>query len=199
MTQTGARNKKGPRERLVDSAIELFYRNGYSAVSVNEIIAHANSHKASFYRYFQSKEDLAVEYLNEQGRLFRETLEHLMERSENPGEFIKRWCSLLFRQSRGPEYAGCPLARLHGTLGDQEGNLQKESAVVLKMWIQTLAEYFEHEQKSGRISKEIRPQAAAEKMMRLYQGAAQMFRITRDAAEFKRFEADLFAELKLVE
>ena len=48
--------KQDTRERIVDSAIELFRANPYEAVSVKDICDAAGVTRNSFYYYFESKE-----------------------------------------------------------------------------------------------------------------------------------------------
>src|SRR5947209_2382621 len=48
------------RDRLVASAVELFYRNGYAAVGIDRVIAHAGVTKTTFYKHFEGKDDLMV-------------------------------------------------------------------------------------------------------------------------------------------
>jgi AcrR family transcriptional regulator len=48
------------RERLVASAIELFYRRGFGAVGIDQVIAAAGVTKTTFYKHFESKDDLMV-------------------------------------------------------------------------------------------------------------------------------------------
>jgi AcrR family transcriptional regulator len=51
---------KTGRERLVAAAIELFYRHGFAAVGIDQIIAQAGVTKTTFYKHFESKDDLMV-------------------------------------------------------------------------------------------------------------------------------------------
>src|SRR4051812_42260225 len=48
------------RERLLTVAVELFYRNGFGAVGIDQIIAAAGVTKTTFYKHFESKEGLMV-------------------------------------------------------------------------------------------------------------------------------------------
>jgi AcrR family transcriptional regulator len=48
------------RERLVAAAVELFYRHGFNAIGVDRIIAAAGVTKTTFYKHFDSKDDLMV-------------------------------------------------------------------------------------------------------------------------------------------
>lgn len=51
------------RERLLDSAYELFSRRGVRAVGIDEVIAHAGVAKATLYKHFRSKDDLVLAFL----------------------------------------------------------------------------------------------------------------------------------------
>lgn len=55
--------KLGVRERIIETASELFYNQGYNQTGINQIIDEANVAKASLYQHFKSKEDIAVAYL----------------------------------------------------------------------------------------------------------------------------------------
>jgi AcrR family transcriptional regulator len=56
------------RDRILDTAGELFYRHGIRAVGVDAIASEAGTNKMSFYRSFPSKDDLVAEYLCGQER-----------------------------------------------------------------------------------------------------------------------------------
>lgn len=72
--QAGAEKAAKPRvrDRIFDTACDLFYRHGIRAVGVDAIATEAGTNKMSFYRSFPSKDDLVVEYLREQEREYFE-------------------------------------------------------------------------------------------------------------------------------
>jgi AcrR family transcriptional regulator len=51
------------RERILESAYELFSRRGVRGVGVDEVIAHAGVAKATLYAHFPSKDDLVLAFL----------------------------------------------------------------------------------------------------------------------------------------
>lgn len=55
--------EQGARERILNTASELFYQQGYQATGINQIIEEAGIAKASLYQHFASKEALLTEYL----------------------------------------------------------------------------------------------------------------------------------------
>jgi AcrR family transcriptional regulator len=57
------RRDRGPRERLLDTAYELFSRRGIRGVGIEEVIERAGVAKATLYRHFPSKDDLVLAFL----------------------------------------------------------------------------------------------------------------------------------------
>src|SRR5881227_841745 len=49
------------RNRLLDAGLAVFARCGYAGATVDDVIAQASTSRATFYRYFRSKEDLFTE------------------------------------------------------------------------------------------------------------------------------------------
>ena len=54
-----------PRERILQAARELFYRDGIRAVGVEAIAAAAGTNKMTLYRHFASKDELVAAYLRD--------------------------------------------------------------------------------------------------------------------------------------
>ncbi|MEC9367371.1 MAG: TetR/AcrR family transcriptional regulator [Pseudomonadota bacterium] len=64
-----AEHKARTRERIVQSARRLFNTRGFSAVSIDEIMAEAGLTRGGFYNHFRTKEDLLAEAVTEILRL----------------------------------------------------------------------------------------------------------------------------------
>lgn len=58
------------RQKIIETASRLFYRNGYNATGINEIIAEAGIAKATLYNHFASKEDICMAYLQHRNETF---------------------------------------------------------------------------------------------------------------------------------
>jgi AcrR family transcriptional regulator len=60
----GVRAKpKNARDRLLDTAIDLFYANGFHSIGLDAILDETGVTKTTFYKHFESKEDLILEAL----------------------------------------------------------------------------------------------------------------------------------------
>src|SRR5215208_6718197 len=51
---------KSGRQRLVAVAVELFYRYGFGAIGVDQVLTTAGVTKTTFYKHFESKDELMV-------------------------------------------------------------------------------------------------------------------------------------------
>jgi len=56
------------KEKIIKSTLDVMEGRGYRSVSVDEIISHAGVSKGSFYHSFSSKEELAIQALEEYER-----------------------------------------------------------------------------------------------------------------------------------
>ncbi len=68
------RKKQRTREALIDAAFELFAEKGFEATTVEEIADAVDVSSRTFFRYFSSKEDVALTFQEEQFVAMREAL-----------------------------------------------------------------------------------------------------------------------------
>jgi AcrR family transcriptional regulator len=102
------------RDRIFETACDLFYRHGIRAVGVDAIATEAGTNKMSFYRSFPSKDQLVAEYLREQEREGWEWWDSLV--NQHPGDaraqiealfdaHVEKTCC-----EDGGEFRGCAIA-----------------------------------------------------------------------------------------
>lgn len=72
------------RQRLIESAIRRFYRDGFRSVGIDQILADVGISKTAFYKHFESKEDLMLAALEDQNRWLQETFRALMQERGGP-------------------------------------------------------------------------------------------------------------------
>jgi len=63
------------RDRIIETASALFYKNGYNSTGINEIISTSGIAKATLYNHFKSKEDICLAYLRFKNSTFMTDIE----------------------------------------------------------------------------------------------------------------------------
>jgi AcrR family transcriptional regulator len=99
----------GARERILDGAYELFSKRGIQAVGVDTIVAESQVAKMTLYRYFPSKQDLVLAFLDlREQRWTHEWLEAEIERlGTSPRERLLAIFDLFDEWFHRSEYEGC--------------------------------------------------------------------------------------------
>ncbi|WP_191245599.1 TetR/AcrR family transcriptional regulator [Amycolatopsis deserti] len=105
------------RERLVQTAEDLFYAEGIRAVGVERLLEESGVGRASFYRHFASKDDLVETVLSERDRQWRQLLaEGVAARGDHP---LAVFDFLAERFARA-DYRGCAFINAMAEIGDAD-------------------------------------------------------------------------------
>jgi len=99
--------RRSPRERLLQSARELFYAEGVHKVGIDRVIEHAGVAKASLYSTFGSKEGLVRAYLEEYHERQLSRRRAVAEAETDPVAAILAVFDSLARDYLRPDYNGC--------------------------------------------------------------------------------------------
>jgi AcrR family transcriptional regulator len=87
-TRTTEQGTSAARERLLETATELFYREGIHSVGVDRIIGEAGVTRATFYRHFPSKEDLVEAYLGVEDAAIRGAFDAARYITDDPRQLV---------------------------------------------------------------------------------------------------------------
>ncbi len=82
--------KAQSRRRILDSAREVFFRDGFMAANLDEVAEKAGVAKGTLYRYFESKAELYVAVLAHNGVIFEEKMRASIEPGVPPAEQLRR-------------------------------------------------------------------------------------------------------------
>ena len=95
------------RDRIVNTASRLFYKQGYNSTGINQVIKEADVAKASLYQYFPSKEDLLLEYLKLTSVATNQTLQAVVEKHKTPKAKALGLFDFLLQFTKQKEFHGC--------------------------------------------------------------------------------------------
>jgi len=85
-----AERKAQSRRRILEAAREVFFRDGFMAANLDEVAERAGVAKGTLYRYFESKADLYVAVLADNGRVFTDKMREAVSASEHPEDQLQR-------------------------------------------------------------------------------------------------------------
>lgn len=117
------------RQRIVQTALDLFYRQGYLATGINQVIAAAGVSKNTFYYYFPSKEDLCVAYLQERHQVWMGWLKATIDQYTRPYDRLMSVFTFLETWLQGCDFRGCAFLNIASEVPDINHRLRKEVIV----------------------------------------------------------------------
>ena len=96
------------RERILETAFRLFYARGVRGVGIDTVIAESGVAKATLYKHFPRKDDLALAYLDEVDRIWRGQLEAAAAAAgPDPRDRLVGMFDALVTACRADGYHGC--------------------------------------------------------------------------------------------
>ncbi len=103
-----------PRERIDQTAYELFSRHGIRAVGVDTISARSGVAKMTLYRHYPSKDDIALAFLRRREELWtRSWLQQEVERRGHaPAERLLAVFDVFDKWFRRSDFEGCSFAKV---------------------------------------------------------------------------------------
>jgi AcrR family transcriptional regulator len=115
------------RERILDTAYDLFSRHGIRAVGIDRIIATSGVAKMSLYRHFHSKDALVLAFLQEREK--RWTLEWLhagvTSRAEDGAGRMLAIFDVFDEWFRQPDFEGCSFINVLLEFGELEHPIRR--------------------------------------------------------------------------
>jgi len=131
------KNVPDTREKLLLVAFDLLWDSSYGSVSVDDICRRAEVNKGSFYHFFKSKADLAVDAYEEHWNRMQPVFEEIFSSELPPLERIKRWCALVYdvqkeKAERYGRVCGCPYASLGAELATQDEKIRTRLEKLLR-------------------------------------------------------------------
>src|ERR1700722_14366728 len=112
------------RDRIFETACDLFYRHGIHGVGVDAIAAEAGSNKMSFYRIFESLDTVVTEYLREQEREYWAWWDAtVLHGPDAPRRQIEALFEAQLKMAMTSDCRGCALGNAAAEISDEEDAL----------------------------------------------------------------------------
>jgi AcrR family transcriptional regulator len=181
------------RDRLIATASELFWRQGYAQTGVNEIISQAQATSGSFYHFFATKEDLLLAVVDHVGEQFRSeifgggaatTVADVLERVHHSA-------------SRHEPVLGSPLGTLAAELAATHPRVRERIAAHFQSWRQEIEAVLARE--SHTLTERADRSALATTILSLIEGGLLQARVSQNLAAFEASAGHLLTSLRMLE
>ena len=97
------------REQLVQTALDLFCRDGFHATGIDRIVAESGVAKMTLYKHFRSKEELILAALGRRDERFRDWISEAVEgKATEPADRLTAIFDVLSEWFADQPYCGCP-------------------------------------------------------------------------------------------
>jgi AcrR family transcriptional regulator len=163
------------RDRLVETALRLFYTNGFHATGIDAILAESGVAKMTLYKYFKSKDELILAALELRHERWSAWFWGEVEsRSRSPRRRLLVAFDVLGEWFRSEDFRGCFFLNAASEYGGLEPRIQ-EAVAGHKRWVREFLE---------RLASEARARDAsglARQLALLVEGAISVALVERDA------------------
>jgi AcrR family transcriptional regulator len=165
------------RDHLVETALDLFYAQGFHATGIDAILAEADVAKMTLYNHFKSKDDLIVAALRRHAKKFGGWILKAMEGRENRAKPAHERLLVLFDVLadwfRSDDFQGCVFVHAaYEYLGDDDPihRAARDQKEQMRMYVLGLAK------EAGAAD----PMSLAQGLVLLIEGATVMAHVAGD-------------------
>jgi AcrR family transcriptional regulator len=163
--------KPSARERLLDAANELLYREGVHTVGIDRVIEQAGVAKATLYTTFGSKDELVHAYLDSR---YAETTGHItraLARCRTPRDRLLGVFDAQGELFAQPGFRGCAFV---SATAESPSDVAEKAAAQYRRWVRDLFTGLARE--AGAAD----PEGLARQLHLLYDGASLSARMDQD-------------------
>jgi len=154
------------RERLMDAAGELFYREGLHAITAERVAGQAGLTKPTIYNLFGSKDALVLETLRRRGGQIRRHIEERAAARDAPDDQLLEVLTVHAEMLTSEGFHGCPL--IIAAVQAPDSQEARDLANAHKVWLHALLARFAR--RAGMTS----PDALASSLVLVLEGAAAL-------------------------
>jgi len=115
-----------PRERILETAADLFFHQGFRATGINEVIAKSGVAKATFYNHFPTKDDLCLAYLRDRNTSEFEAINAFVHDNDSPVERFLAVIKSVQPWLEANHLRGCAFLNMVAEVPDPRNLLRRE-------------------------------------------------------------------------
>jgi TetR/AcrR family transcriptional repressor of nem operon len=181
------------KEKLLQVAFDLIWDQSYGSVSVDQICERASVNKGSFYHFFPSKSDLAIEAYEEHWREKQPELDRIFSPQIPPLTRLELWCKYICdrqkqKQKKYGHVCGCPYASLGTELATQDEKIRAKAQQMVDRSLRYVESALRDAKHQGLVAIDD-PAATARRVYSMVLGILLHAKIRNDLEVLKDLEA----------
>jgi TetR/AcrR family transcriptional repressor of nem operon len=147
--------KANTKAIIIQAGLDIMLEKGYSNTGIQEVLSTSGVPKGSFYHYFESKENFALEIIQSvQEAWVANNLPTLQDTDYTPVHRLRTYCDIgLANLLSGQCRKGCLIGNLSQEMSDQSENLRTALSQIMTERRDALAVCIAEGQQIGEISK----------------------------------------------
>lgn len=119
--------KEPTKQKILRVASDLFYRQGYNATGIQQIIDEAGVSKGAFYSHFKTKDELGLEYLKSRSAEEMSQLRAALAEIKDPRERYFQFTPLMKEWVVSTNYRGCAFTNMSAEVPDGSSPIRQEA------------------------------------------------------------------------
>jgi len=175
---------------ILQTAATMFWEHSYNLVKVDQIVKKAQVNKASFYQYFKSKEQVALDGIDFLQNMSSEFLLNPQLNSEkNPIARLEAFIHLVYEKQKemhahsGKLY-GCPFVNMSTELSNENEEMREKIANIFRGFEQYHQKIYEEAKEQGLVSCDLEPELVGRQIVGILNGASVSSKLKKRPEEF---------------
>jgi TetR/AcrR family transcriptional repressor of nem operon len=160
------------KDLLLDAGLQVMATRGYNGTSIKDIVDAASVPKGSFYTYFKSKEDFAIEALEKvTDERMQQSRRLLGDRSISPLERLQRYFSNSLGNCEESMKGGCFIGNMCQEMSESSEAIRLKVRQLLRNKTQAIEDVLEEARLHGTLKSALPSPVLAEFLLNAWEGA----------------------------
>jgi len=176
-------SEKGNKTRalIIETARELFHRQGVRATSIDQILEASGTGKSQFYHYFGSKDEIVHEVLRFYLDIFRSGKAPVKVQIENWDDLESFFLDHVKTIKKYDYERSCPIGSIGGELASENENVRRDVNLVFEYVRDNISSFFDELKSRGELKESADPQSMADFCIASVQGALLVSKVRKDS------------------
>lgn len=168
------------KDHLLDAGLKVMATRGYNGTSIQDIVNAANVPKGSFYTYFKSKEDFAIEALEKVTEERMEQNRHLLnDRSICPKERLTRFFVENIGGCEENLNGGCFIGNMCQEMSESSEAIRIKVRQMLRNSTQAIEDVLEEARLKGGLKSDLPSPVLAEFLFNAWEGTLMRMKASK--------------------